>query len=142
MRTQAFRCDQASCLSNDLVENNTIDRGNVQGRCHLAESQVLAKQTAVDHYPVRMLAGVPARDFVRDELGVVVAMVVMVMVMSMVMMTMIVRRYDRQVGMPWQVRVLAAGPGMQDLTKKLDHQVGGNQSITTKLPHEVPKGCA
>lgn len=98
---------------------------------------MLAKQTAVDDDPVRMLTGVPAWYFMRDRLSLVVA-VVMMMSVIMVMVPIIFRGSDRHVGMAWQMRVLAARPGMNYLTKKLHHQVGGNQSVTAKSPHRLP----
>jgi len=78
---------------------------------------MLAQQTAINNRPVRMLAAVPARYFVRNRLGVIVAVVVMMMSVIVEMMTIILGRGDRQVGMPRQVRVLAARPGMNYLTK-------------------------
>lgn len=98
---------------------------------------MLAKQTAIDNGTVRMLAGVPAGDFVRDRLGFIVTMAMTVIV---VMVTMIRCRCNRQMRMAWQVRVFATGPGMDNLTEELHHQVGGNQCVTANLPHRIPRG--
>lgn len=128
-------------MRDDIAENNAIDRSNQGSLCHLPQGQMLTEQTTIDRDPVRMLAGVPAWHFLRNRFGVVMTVVVMMMMsMIMVVVPMIFGHCHRVMGMAWQVRVLTAGPGMNYLSKKLYHQIGGNQSVATKLPHRIPRG--
>ena len=129
-------------MRDDLADNNAIDRGNGRRLSHLTQGQVLAKQTAIDDDPVRMLAGVPAGYFMRDRLGMmIVAVVVMMMsvIVIMVVMPMIFSGSNRPMEVTRQMRVLTAGPGVDHLSEKLYHQVGGNQSVAAESTHRIPR---
>ncbi|WP_144977863.1 hypothetical protein [Bremerella volcania] len=135
MRTQTFRRDQASRLRDNLAENHAIDRGNKGRLSHLTQGQMLAKQTAVNDDAMRVFAGVPAGHFMRNRFNMGVTMMMSVI---MVVMAMIFSSRDGPMEMTRQVRVLTARPGMDYLTKKLHHQIGGNQGVTAELPHDIP----
>ncbi|PQO31163.1 hypothetical protein C5Y96_12485 [Blastopirellula marina] len=112
-----LRRDQTSRVGNDLVESNAIDRGYLGCLSHLTQGQVLAKQTAIDNGTMRVLAGVPPWYFVRDRLSMVMLRMIVTVVMMSVVVPMILSRYDREMGMARQMRVLATGPGMDYLTE-------------------------
>lgn len=83
---------------------------------------MLTEQTAIDRNGVHVIAGMPTGDVVRNGFGLVV---MMIMTVVMVVVPMIVGHHVAM-RMSRQMRVLAAGPGMDCLTEKLDHQIAGD----------------
>lgn len=99
----------------------------------MPQGQVLAKQTAIDHNAMLVVGIVPARtgrSFRRVR-------IVMVVMMRMIVRVVVVIDCGDRVKMPRQVRVLTARPGMDYLTEKLHHHIGGNQSVTTETSHQT-----